>query len=202
MTMKNAIIAGHEVGVRDFPRAAVMAAVSGDLLLDNDDFLTVLRRHETTPPCSVSASSSANVGRSNGSTSCGAQTPRTSSCIAAGERKQRGADAAHVRRFGAVAILNRFRNRFHDAVREENSEERTDECGGNLFANRLCASADRTHGDDDAEYGGDNSVARQSVADGGKRTRGSRALLRACARDPYRESRRDDDLRRRPSITL
>ena len=53
--------------------------------------------------------------------------------VAAREREQRGANAAHVVVLRAHPRFDRLRDRVHDAVREQNAEERSDERGGDLL---------------------------------------------------------------------
>ncbi len=75
----------------------------------------------------------------------------------------------HVQLFLGI-VLQGARQRADEAVGGENPEEGTHQGGGDVVADlRLAAFAKQRHGDDDAEYRGDDTEARQGVGDLGHR---------------------------------
>ncbi len=67
-------------------------------------------------------------------------------------------------------VLQGARQRADEAVGGENPEEGAHQGGGDVVADlRLAAFAKQRHGDDDAEYRGDDTEARQGVGDLGHR---------------------------------
>src|SRR6185437_2137393 len=85
--------------------------------------------------------------------------------IATREREQGSADRHHVCLLRAYPRLDCRRDRTDDSVRQQNSEERSDQCGGHLLADLRRGAANRSHRDHHAKHGGHDSETRHRVTD-------------------------------------
>ena len=63
------------------------------------------------------------------------------------------------------------------SVAQKDAEESADQGGGNFLADFLGRAAERAHGDDDAEDGGDDAEAGQGIGHAVERGRGQPSLM-------------------------
>ncbi len=164
----------HEVGVRDLPGAAVMAAVATLHLLDDDDRFVAL--HADFLSSAKAFSSSSMEGRSSEKIA-----RRPNSIESAGGRAARGGehgflDAAEEAPLGRVLRFDVVRERAHDAVAEQNAEEGADERRGDVVPDLFGAAVEMRHRDHDAEHGRNDAEAGQRVT-GATQQRDRRVLL-------------------------
>jgi hypothetical protein len=61
-------------------------------------------------------------------------------------------------------LLHTGRERAHQSVAEQDSEKCANQGCGNFVSDLFWRAAEGTHGNHDAEYGGDNSQARQGIS--------------------------------------
>ena len=112
------------------------------------------------------------------------------------ERNHQNAQHVEVRVFIVGDFDHVGGERTDQAVAQQDSEESSDQGGGDLLADFFGRAAQGAHGDDDAENRGDNSEAGQGIGHAVKRrsrltgTDGGELRDRDRASDPDRKRRR------------